>query len=188
MTNTTSLPVDFVKQGGKTIRGTAIGRKGKSLLISYQIESGEPRERWLTPGRVKELHGDIDTLPRYRQVTCKALPVYGPGFIHGHPTCDLCGEKHGSAAAGNLDITTGETFDWNDNEIYDRATEHAGLTEVKYNDWPSGMPYEEYKNLPETLAHDAFNKARAEALERFLPSVVFAFSSTSKVVCIEAVA
>jgi hypothetical protein len=87
MTQATSntLRVEFYKQGGKPCVGTAIGRKGKSLLIQYHIQTGEPRKRWLAPGRIIALDGDIDTLPRYRQVSCKGTTFDKPITWRSYP-------------------------------------------------------------------------------------------------------
>lgn len=68
-TTDNTFPVEFVKQGGKTITGTAIGRMGSKLLISYRIEDGSPRERFIPPKRYTLRDGtDIDTLPKYKRV------------------------------------------------------------------------------------------------------------------------
>ena len=68
------MSVRFKKQGGKACEGQAIGIMGSDVLISYQIENGEPRKRWLPRKRVLEVEGGderLATLPRYRRVTCK---------------------------------------------------------------------------------------------------------------------
>ena len=107
-TNTTTLPVTFIKQGGLGTTGTAIGRKGKALLIVYHIQDGDRRERWIPANRVIELAGDIDTLPRWKSASCpgvkwaepmteeaaNAAGLYVGGYRNQTRPCPKCGGTH----------------------------------------------------------------------------------------------
>lgn len=95
-TATPIVSVRFVAQGGKPKEGTAIARKGRALLISYQIQTGAPRERWIPGKRVLEIEGNVDDLPRYRSRSCPAYELETP--IEHPGDCSRCGARHQPAA------------------------------------------------------------------------------------------
>lgn len=111
---TDSLPVRFIAQGGREYRGRAIGRKGRSLLIRYRIQSGEPRERWFGPKRIIELEGDIDALARYRGRSCPGYELEERVAADApRVACEKCGEVH-QAARAEFDlfyVDTGEVIE-----------------------------------------------------------------------------
>jgi hypothetical protein len=120
-TNNNTVRVTFRKQGGKSSDGTAVGRKGKQLLIAYSITNGEPRRRWITPDRYTVLDGgDISTLPLYRAAYCPAVtfdaPIIPPApdapasewqawqSSHGghYSMCPTCGRLHRQTAGATV--------------------------------------------------------------------------------------
>jgi hypothetical protein len=116
--NPTTLPVRFIKQGGLGSDGTAVGRKGQALLIQYVITDGSRRERWIPGKRVLELHGDIDSLPRWKSASCPAVKFDEPRALsygdrlEAYVVCSKCGEQHRPAVTythttASLDSWTG---------------------------------------------------------------------------------
>lgn len=112
--NTTTIPVTFIKQGGKLSRGTAIGRKGNALLVQYKINDGSDRERWIPGNRIKSIvAGNVEDLPRYIGQKCPGTkfekPVteaeFGYSLVFSTRStackdanrhiCEKCGEAHG---------------------------------------------------------------------------------------------
>lgn len=60
----TALKVRFRAQGNVDWQpGVAVARRGSKLLISYRIQSGAARERWISPNRYEVVEGDAAALP-----------------------------------------------------------------------------------------------------------------------------
>jgi len=106
---THTISVTATVQGGHRREGTAIGRKGRKLLVRYLIQSGETRERWLPPSRYElpEWCRSIEILPRYVDKICPAVKFDEPVLVaHDTPTdqhnqtihelrkCSVCGRDH----------------------------------------------------------------------------------------------
>ncbi len=99
---TASLPtVSFRAQGNSQNQtGQVLGRMGKKLLISYRIQSGEARERWLSDSRydLESLTVPFEDLPRYIAPVCKAQPTEAERWAAGPKphvwACPKCGGSH----------------------------------------------------------------------------------------------
>ena len=118
-----TVAVTVRTQGGQRRPGTAVGRKGRSLLVRYTTASGESRERWFGPSRYRHEAADFDALPRYVDRVCPKveigaeldLPKFPAGvrypspefdelarvecalrneFINRFTHCDKCGKRH----------------------------------------------------------------------------------------------
>ncbi len=102
MSNTSPAPtISFRAQGNRQNQtGQVLGRMGKKLLISYRIQSGEARERWLTASRydLDSLTVPFEDLPRYVAPVCKAQPTEAERWAAGpNPygwDCPHCGGRH----------------------------------------------------------------------------------------------
>lgn len=99
--------VTFWKQGGIEAQGTAIGRKGKSLLISYTIADGSPRERWIPGKRITGVvSGEVESLPRWKSATCKGTKFAEPTTEPvARTVCAECGNRHSIAYTFDYDGT-----------------------------------------------------------------------------------
>lgn len=116
------IPVRIRKQGGKWTTGEAVGRMGTELLVQYQIEDGQQRERWFKKARwdAGDRRPDLERLPRWRRATCKARALTNTeiadwfaayeGTLRGGFQCEACGLEHHTKDYTRLDTRTGETF------------------------------------------------------------------------------
>lgn len=93
--------INFVKQGGATIRGRVTGRMNSQLRIAYAITNGEQRERWFSRKRydLDSLEGDLDTVPRFKRVRCPGVRLAAPVEFRSEAsraldTCSACGGSH----------------------------------------------------------------------------------------------
>lgn len=69
-----SIPVVIGSQGGNWVPGTAVGRMGKKILVTYRIKSGEQRERWFSPDRYEIApQFNLGQLPKWKTITCAML-------------------------------------------------------------------------------------------------------------------
>ncbi len=73
-TMTTTIRCTFIKQGGYEANGVIIGPQGTpakgKLLISYRIDDGQNRERWIPRKRVLEIANPelLTELPRWKTI------------------------------------------------------------------------------------------------------------------------
>ncbi len=137
------MEIKIRAQGNREMQtGKALGRMGKKVLVAYAIQSGHARERWFGPDRY-ELAGDINELPRYKQVKCPEVvfevPVEAtrrtPGGGLDYPGLVDVDWRHTCKVCGSKVVPTQETFnkatgERQGDEHYDSATHSYRITGI----------------------------------------------------------
>jgi len=155
--SSTTPTISFRAQGNRQNQtGSVLGRMGKKILISYRIQSGEPRERWMSASRydLETLSVPFEDLPRYVAPVCKAQPAEAERWEAGPLTrnwfCWNCGgthtaEREWAPTSGDLGASYARTL-----EIADLGVEAENDERRGYNQERSSRFFE-MKPLTSTL-------------------------------------
>lgn len=167
---TSSLPtVSFRAQGNRQNQtGQVLGRMGTKLLIAYQIQSGESRERWFSASRydLGSLSVPLEDLPRYTAPVCKAQPTEAERWAAGpNPrrwACPKCGGFHQAdqewvATSGDLGASYARSLELADQDAAARNAQREVWNreeEERHRERPQmrrALPPREMEPLPSTL-------------------------------------
>ena len=96
MTNNT-VTCEVLTQGQTWRPGTVLRRKHSQLFITYRIGNGEVRERWFARKRYRNVEGDLESIPRFKNVVCPGTETDRRLMGQREPyyaKCPKCGGDH----------------------------------------------------------------------------------------------